>query len=176
MKVTCDPRKITVSQTNLGKALGLTSGRVAQLIKEGVVFKDENDKSGGVLLVKSVQSYTTFKGNGDTDDELDYMAEKARHEKVKRELSELRLAKEEARAYDARTVELVMTEMVSNLRTQLLGLPSKLAPILHKANRDRIYAVMTQEIEEKLAELSEYRPEMFASEEVVESEEAENSD
>ena len=55
MKVTCDPRKITVSQTNLGKALGLTTGRVAQLIKEGVVFRDDNDKSGGVFLVKSVQ-------------------------------------------------------------------------------------------------------------------------
>ena len=33
MKVTCDPRKITVSQTNLGKALGLTTGRVAQLMR-----------------------------------------------------------------------------------------------------------------------------------------------
>ena len=61
-----------------------------------------------------------------------------------------------------------MTEMVSNLRTQLLGLPSKLAPILNGADRDRIYDVLTQEIEEKLAELSEYRPEMFMSEEVVE--------
>ena len=170
MKVTCDPRKITVSQTNLGKALGLTTGRVAQLIKEGVVFRDDNDKSGGVFLVKSVQAYTSFKGKSESDNELDYMAEKAKHEKVKRELSELRLAK------DAATVELVMTEMVSNLRTQLLGLPSKLAPILNGADRDRIYDVLTQEIEEKLAELAEYRPEMFMSEEVVENEEAETSE
>lgn len=176
MKVTCDPRKITVSQTNLGKALGLTTGRVAQLIKEGVVFRDDNDKSGGVFLVKSVQAYTSFKGKSESYNELDYMAEKAKHEKVKRELSELRLAKEEGRAYDAATVELVMTEMVSNLRTQLLGLPSKLAPILNGADRDRIYDVLTQEIEEKLAELSEYRPEMFMSEEVVENEEAETSE
>lgn len=69
-----------------------------------------------------------------------------------------------------------MTEMVSNLRTQLLGLPSKLAPMLNGADRDRIYDVLTQEIEEKLMELSEYRPEMFMSEEVVESEEAENGE
>ena len=126
--------------------------------------------------MKSVQAYTSFKGKSESDNELDYMAEKAKHEKVKRELSELRLAKEEGRAYDAATVELVMTEMVSNLRTQLLGLPSKLAPILNGADRDRIYDVLTQEIEEKLAELSEYRPEMFMSEEVVENEEAETSE
>ena len=36
--------------------------------------------------------------------------------------------------------------------------------------------MLTQEIEEKLAELSEYRPEMFMSEEVVENEEAETSE
>ena len=71
MKVTCDPRKITVSQTNLGKALGLTTGRVAQLIKEGVVFRDDNDKSGGVFLVKSVQAYTSFKGKSESDNELE---------------------------------------------------------------------------------------------------------
>ena len=62
MKVACDPRQITVSQTNFSKAIGVTTGRVAQLVKEGVVFRDENDKGGGVLLVKSLQSYISFKG------------------------------------------------------------------------------------------------------------------
>lgn len=175
MKVTGDPRKITVSQTNLAKALGITNARVSQLIKEGIVFRDDSDKSGAVLLVKSIQAYTVFKGASEGDSGLDYMAEKAKHEKVKRELAELRLAKEEARAYDAMTVELVMTEMVSNLRTQLLGLPSKIAPILDGAGKNKIYSVLTEEIEEKLSELSEYKPDMFASEEVIANEEAEAS-
>lgn len=96
MKVTCDPRKITVSQTNLGKALGLTTGRVAQLIKEGIVFRDDNDKSGGVFLVRSVQAYTSFKGKSESDDELDYMAEKAKHEKVKRECRSFVLPRKKA--------------------------------------------------------------------------------
>lgn len=175
MKVTGDPRKITVSQTNLAKALGITNARVSQLIKEGIVFRDDSDKSGAVFLVKSIQAYAVFKGASEGDSGLDYMAEKAKHEKVKRELAELRLAKEEARAYDAMTVELVMTEMVSNLRTQLLGLPSKIAPILDGAGKNKIYSVLTEEIEEKLSELSEYKPDMFASEEVIDNEEAEAS-
>lgn len=168
MKVTCNPQEITVSQTNFGRAVGVTVGRVTQLVREGVVFRDAADKSGGVLLVKSLLAYAAYKGEGTSDGGLDYMQEKAKHEKVKRELAELKLAKEANRVYDARTVELVMTEMVSNLRTQLLGLPSKLAPMLDGADKDKIYTVLTQEIEEKLMELSEYTPELFTSEEVSE--------
>ncbi len=168
MKVNIDPRKITVSQTNLAKALGVTSGRISQLIQEGVAVKDDSDPRGGVMLVESIRRYDSRKSSAPASDgdETDYMLEKAKHEKVKRELAELKLAKAEARAYDARTVEMVMTEMLSNLRTQLLGLPSKLAPILARQEKEQIYDAMTKEIEEKLLELSEYTPELFAQEEI----------
>ena len=169
MKATEDPRKITVSQVNLAKALGVTTVRVNQLIQEGIVIRDDEDKRGGVYLLQSVRNYDRLKGGSQTDENgesIDYMAEKARHEKVKREISELKLAKAEARADDARTVELVLTEMLSNLRTQLLGLPSKLAPMLEKKGKGKIYEVMTREIEEKLSELSEYTPELFTDEEI----------
>ena len=43
MKVSGDPRQITVSQSNFAKAVGLTTGRISQLIKEGVVIRDEKD-------------------------------------------------------------------------------------------------------------------------------------
>lgn len=169
MKVTGDPRQITVSQTNLGKALGITTPRVNQLIKEGIVFRDDNDTNGAVFLVRSVQAYTAMTTkNTSSDEDVDYMEEKGKHEKVKRELAELKLAKEEANAYDAKTVELVMIEMLSNLRTQLLGLPAKLAPILENQPKEAVYSRMTEEIEAKLAELSEYSPDMFTNE-VVES-------
>lgn len=105
MKVTEDPRKITVSQVNLAKALGVTTVRVNQLIQEGIVIRDDEDKRGGVYLLQSVRNYDRLKGGSQTDENgesIDYMAEKARHEKVKREISELKLAKAEARAYDAR--------------------------------------------------------------------------
>ena len=65
---------------------------------------------------------------------------------------------------NARTVELVLTEMLSNLRTQLLGLPSKLAPQLEGATKEQVYDCLTQELEDKLSELSEYSPELFADE------------
>ncbi len=171
MKVAGDPRKITVSQSNFAKAIGVTTGRVSQLIKEGVVVRDDKDARGGVFLLESARNYDRLKGvtaQGDGENSLDLMEEKARHERVKRELAELKLAKAEARAYDARTVEMVMTEMLSNLRTQLLGLPSKMAPQLEGKEKGEIYGIMTREIEDKLSELSEYTPELFTNEEIEE--------
>lgn len=168
MKVTEDARKITVSQSNLARAIGVTSGRVSQLIQEGIVLRDDRDSRGGVFLVQSIRNYGALKNgrDGEGDDDLDYISEKAKHERVKREIAELRLAKMERRVYDAKTVELVLTEMLSNLRTQILGLPSKLAPQLEGKTRDQIYEVMTRELEERLSELSEYTPELFTEEEI----------
>lgn len=170
MKVRGKAREITVTQRSLADAIGLTPPRISQLIQEGVVIRDEKDKSGGVFLVQSILNYKdSTKGSG--GDDIDYMTEKARHEKTKRKIAELRLAKMEHRVYSAKTVELVMTEMLSNLRTQLLGLPTKLAPQMEGKTKEEIYARLTKELEEKLSELSEYSPDLFTDEEVEEEDE-----
>ena len=163
MKVTADPKKITVSQTNFARAIGVTAGRVNQLIQEGVVLRDDKDARGGVYLVQSIRNYDALKSgsSGADGDDLNYISEKARHERIKRELSELRLAQNEASVYDARTVEMVMIEMLSNLRAQLLGLPAKLALVLDGRSKDGIYQTLTDEIEEKLSELGGYEPSLF---------------
>lgn len=163
MKVRGKAREITVTQRSLADAIGLTPPRISQLIQEGVVIRDEKDKSGGVFLVQSIINYKdATRGSG--DDDIDYIAEKAKHEKTKREIAELRLAKMEQNAYSAKTVELVLTEMLSNLRTQLLGLPTKLAPQLEGKTKEEVYGRLTKEITEKLSELSEYSPDLFTDE------------
>lgn len=169
MKVSGAVKDITVTQRALANAIGITPARVSQLVKEGVVIRNNADKGGGIYLYESVKNYWLTQRKPDEDaEDVDYMTEKARHEKTKREIAELKLQKMEHSAYSAKTVELVMTEMLANLRTQLLGLPSKLAPQLDGKGKEQIYEVMTKEIEEKLGELSEYTPELFASDEVDE--------
>ena len=96
------------------------------------------------------------------------------NERARRVLEELKVAKAMRKVYDARTVELVMTEELSTLRTQLLGLPSKLAPMLEGKTREEINSIMTREIEGKLMELSEYSPGLFDEE--VEDEEGATED
>ena len=148
----------------MGKALGITQQRVHQLIDEGVVIRDETSPGGAVKVIESIKNYYKVKSHNEAPEEVDLMTERARHEKAKREIAELKLAKLQGSAYDAKTVELVMTEMASNLRTQLLGLPSKLAPILEDHKKEEIYEILTKEIEEKLSELSEYSPDLFMGE------------
>ena len=165
MKVSKDLKKLTTTQTEMARALGISQQRVSQMLKEDIMVRD---KSGSVLVIESLKNYYKVRAPEGSEEELDLNVEKAKHEKTKREIAELKLAMMEGSVYDARTVELVLTEMLSNLRTQMLGLPSKLAPQLERKKKEKIYEVMTKEIEEKLNELSEYTPEMFTKEEIKE--------
>lgn len=173
MKVSGSIREMTVTQRQLAEALGVTPARVNHLIKDDIVVRDTKNAGGAVYLYESIKRYWSGKKEQAPDiaAELNLTLEKARHEKTKREIAELRLAKMEKQVYDAKTVELVVTEMLSNLRTQLLGLPSKLAPQMDGMSKEEIYDTMTREIEEKLSELSEYNPDLFTAEEIEEDDE-----
>lgn len=161
MKISKDLKTLTTTQTELGRALGISQVRVSQLTTDGVMTKAPD---GSMLVIESVKNYYKMKSAAEAVDDVDLNEERAKHEKAKREIAELRLAKMKREAYDARTVELVMTEMTANLRTQLMGLPAKLAPVLDGKSKEEIYTAMTREIEEKLSELAEYDPAMFAEE------------
>jgi len=150
----------------MAQALGVTQPRVHQLIQDGIILKNP---AGNVLVIESLKNYYKQKAAIEDTEDVDLTKERALHEKAKREIAELKLAKMQGSVYDARTVELVMTEMYSNLRTQLLGLPSKLAPILEGKSKEEIYAAMTKELEEKLSELSQYSPELFLDSDVEEA-------
>lgn len=166
-----DIDKLTCTQKALAEALNLSTVRIYQLIKDGVVVRDPNDKKGGVFLVESCRNYWRMKNrkNAITDDGvlIDIEKERALHEAADRKLAELKLAKLEGRVFDATTVELKQVEVLSNLRTRLLGLPAKLAPEIEMLDEAGIEKLLTREIEEALDELPEYSPELYLDEEVI---------
>lgn len=159
---------ITCTQKALADALELSTVRIYQLIKEGVVVRDPSDPKGGVFLAESCRNYWKRKNRKaaiDDDGELiDIEKERALHEAANRKLAELKLAAMKHEVFDATTVELVQTEMLSNLRTRLLGLPTKLTPILADATREEAEKILTQEIEEALDELPPYSPDLYTRE------------
>lgn len=152
LKIREDIRKLTTSQSNLARALGITQPRVNQLIEEEVVVRDDNDPTGGVMLLQSLKNF--YQSRRVTDEGLDYWKEKALRERVNRQRDELKLKKEDGSVYDAATIEAAFIEMLTILRTQLLGLPSKFAVLLEGKSRAEIYETMTAEIEGNLLELS----------------------
>ncbi|MDM8108582.1 hypothetical protein QUV93_01695 [Phascolarctobacterium faecium] len=144
------------SSADLADILMITTRRVNQLVDEEVLAREPE---GDFILPTAVAAYYEYKYAD--KDETTYLTEKARHEKAKRELAELELQKRRNEVHDAADVELVMTDMLTNLRNQLLGLPSKMAPQLANRDKDYIDQALTDEIQSRLTELSDYSPDMF---------------
>lgn len=152
-KLNEDIRTVTVTQTNLGKALGLSQQRIGQLIDEGIVVRDEMSKGGRVMLLESLQNH--FLSKNVSGDSVNFWKERGLHERAKRKLAELKVDKAKGELYDATTVENVLVELLTNFRTKLLGLPAKYSTQLEGKNRAEIYDMLTTAIEEELSELSE---------------------
>ena len=140
----------------LAKLLNITQRRVNQLAEEKIITRQPE---GDFVLPQAIAEFYSFKFQ--SDEAIDFMAEKALHEKAKRELAELELQKRRNEVHDAADVELVMTDMLTNLRSQLLGLPAKMAPQLANRDKDYIDQTLTDEIHARLTEISDYSPEMF---------------
>lgn len=140
------------SQSQLARALSLTQPRINQLIDEGIVVRDDRSKNGEVMLLDSLQNY--FLSKNTSGDGVNFWKEKGLHEKAKRELAEVKLAKTKGELYEAATVESVLGEIITNFRSKLLGLPAKYAARLDGKNRSEIYSVLTTAIEENLTELA----------------------
>lgn len=169
-KISKSINAVTTTQTQMARALKISQQRVSQMVQQGVIPVDDN---GDILLVEGIKAYCRMKKQAAEDEEVDFDKERAKHEKAKREIAELKLDEMKKNAYSAKVVEYVMTEMASNLRTQLLGLPSKLAPVLEGKTKEEIYTTTTREIEEKLSELASYTPDLF-DEEIEDGEDEED--
>ena len=75
--------------------------------------------------------------------------------------------------HKAEDVEIVMMDMLVAFKTKIMGIPSKVAPILE--NRDAAFVKdrLTKEVIEALNELKDYDPKAFYSDEYVEESEGE---
>ena len=155
-KIDDEIQLIAVTQKQMARALGLGTTRINQLIDEGIIVRDETSRSGQVMLFESLRNFFLSKNAnlGDGENSANFWKERGLHEKAKRELAEVKLAKTRGQLYEATTVESVLSELLTNFRSKLLGLPAKFATQLEGKNRAEIYAALTSAVEENLAELA----------------------
>lgn len=160
-------RKVIMgSAQDLAELLRITSRRVNQLAGMHILTRDEENRYD---LPSNIDAYFKYKYTSQED--VDYGREKAMHEAAKRRLAELELAKRNSEVHEAKDVEFVMTDMLTNLRSQLLGIPAKMAPVLAGQAEAYIMQSLTDEIQSRLTELSDYRPDMFTEKEAVDGSE-----
>lgn len=165
-----DISDLVVSTDVLADLLGYTRQRINQLAKEGVL---EKQAPGRFLLKLNVKKYLDFLRTGQTEEEEEaarrYWEEKALHEKAKRQIAELKLARLQNRLHDAADVELVMTNMLTTFRNRILAIPQKVAPkIAGMTKPTEISEIINAELLEALNELSDYDPALFAGGEELE--------
>ena len=171
-----DISDVIVNTDVMAELLGYTRQRVNQLAKEGVLNKQA---PGRFLLRQNIKKYVDYMrvnqvGEDEEGATAQYWEEKALHEKAKREMAELKLAKIKNQMHDAADIELVMTNMLVTFRTRILSIPQKISPkVIGVTNLAEISETINIELLEALTELSEYDPAMFAGGDAIEEEDDE---
>lgn len=176
-----DLSMITVSAGVLGKIIGVSDRRIRQLADEGILTKVS---SGRYNLQESLHSYilnlrvaNDASKKTDLEDKLDYGLEKAMHERVKRHITELQYALMKGNVHKSEDVEAVMTNMLTNFKTKILNLPSKLTPLLvDRSDKKYILNLLTNEFHEVLNELSDYNAGDFYSDDYVDIDDDDQDD
>lgn len=129
--VQSDISDLIVNTDVMADLFGFTRQGINQLAQEGVL---EKNAPGRFSLLQNVKQYVEFVRTGLKPNEEEasdkYWKEKTLHEKAKREMTELKLAKLKNHLHDAADIEMVMTGMLVTFRNRCLAIPGKLAPLI----------------------------------------------
>lgn len=148
VKITRDSR---TTADGMAACLGLSRTRIIQLVKEGILAKDD---AGKYNIFDNFSRYISFKSN--EKGEFSYDSEKALHEKAKRELTEIKLAELKGEMHKTEHIKIMVGGMVVVLKRRMLAIPYKLSPRLEGQTADEINDMLTKEIHGALTEVSSF--------------------
>lgn len=167
--------QLLVSSKVLEALFGVKDRTIRDLADKGIIKRDSHGK---YLFWNSAKSYITAlkianagKGSAKTDDDEDCLnldEEKAKHEHLKKQITEIKLQLIKGQVHKAEDVEAVMTDMFAKFRSKMIALPSKLAKRLEGKSRTEIQKILKNEIDNALVELASYNPADFYSDEHIE--------
>lgn len=168
--------KITVPSKTLEALFGLKDRTIRDLADKGIVQRDSH---GRYLLWNSAKGYITAlkvanasknpqKDVEDDTEMLNLDEEKAQHEHLKRQITEIKLQLIKGQVHKAEDVEAVMTDMFARFKSKMTALPSKMARKLEGKSRIDIQKILKTEIDNALVELASYNAADFYSDEHIE--------
>ena len=115
----------------IAKLLDLSERRVQQLSREGVIPRAER---GQYDLVGSVRGYVRYLRDQAAKAQAgapDYASERARFIRARADLAEMEAEERRGALIAAEEVEAAWIAVLALLRTRLLALPDRLAPLAH---------------------------------------------
>lgn len=157
---------IEVTEVELAEYLGLSTRRIRQLFKEGVVIKSQRGKYD---LKSSVLGYINSIRQQDKKKDVDLEklkisreAESLMHERLKKRKTELVVLEMEKKLHRSEDVEYFWNSMVLAAKSRLTSIPVKCAPLLVCIeDRKEIQAILKREVADALNELANYDVENF---------------
>lgn len=175
-KETEEFEKITVPSKTLEALFGLKDRTIRNLADKGIVQRDSH---GRYLLWNSAKGYITAlkvanagkNQQKDVDDDmksLDLDEERAQHEHLKRQITEIKLQLIKGQVHKAEDVEAVMTNMFAKFKSKMTALPAKMARRLEGKSKTEIQKILKSEIDAALVELASYNAADFYSDEHIE--------
>lgn len=146
-----------MNQKTLAGCLNLTTRRVRELKNEGLFPYEDGTKR--YCLEKCVSEYIEYKTRNKQEDRIDKEKEQAEHERIKKEISILKLKKIRKELHEAANVEWYLSLMLINFRNTLESVPNKVAiHLVGEEDINKIISVIEKALDEVLDELSEYDP------------------
>lgn len=149
--------RILVNQKELSEILGITPRWVQKLSKENGMFMHR--KKNKYILSDCVKEYIEYKIEVETTggNDPDYWKEKAKHEYIKRQISEQKLSRMKRESFDAADVEDAWSYIILNFKNKLLSFPHKLATlIVNESSIFKITGIINAEFDILLNELSNF--------------------
>lgn len=170
-----DLTEIVVASKVLESLFGLKDRTIRDLADKGIVKRDSHGKyllwnsaKGYITALKAINAGKNGIKTEDDEQDLDYDREHAAHERVKRQISEIRLQLIKGQVHKAEDVERVMTDMFEKFKSKMNAIPSKMAKKLEGKSRIEIQTMLREEIDGALIELSSYNAQDFHSDEHIE--------
>lgn len=166
---------VTVNASVLCDIIGVSDRRIRGLAEEGILVKASR---GRYKLIESLKNYIlTLKiSNKDNlvsssqESDLDLDTEKAKHEVIKIQMSELKLRLMEGSVHKSEDVRAVMSDMLVAFRSRLMNHPAKAAPVLaNMYDPGQIQNYLEKEMMDALLELRDYNPKEFYNDDYIDT-------
>lgn len=162
---------VTVNATVLSDILGVSDRRIRQLAEEGILVRASK---GRYKLIESIKNYiVTLRISNDgaaggISEDLDLDEEKAKHEVVKIQMSQLKLQLMKGEVHKSEDVRAVMSDMLVAFRSRLMNHPAKSAPVLaNMYDAGQIQTYLEKEMSDALLELRQYDPKEFYNDDYI---------
>ncbi len=144
-----------LNKKQLSEVMDLSIRQIDNLRNNGIIEHIPGTKKYN--LAKCVQEYIRYKINHQSGSAVDKEREQAEHERLKKELTQLKLRQRRGELIETKYAEEFYSNILFGFKEKLLSIPGKTAPELIGENDvNRIMKILNREILDALEALSGY--------------------